>query len=79
MVDGGSVMQPTKTNTQLTLAKLYTTFGDDKYFIGLLRGGGPRGGVSLTFPTVPQSSQTESLGFPSYPLPLDTPGPLRTL
>ncbi len=23
------------------------------------------------FPKVPQSSQTESLGFPSYPLPLD--------
>ena len=31
------------------------------------------------FPKVPQSSQTESLGFPSYPLPLNTPGPLRTL
>ena len=41
--------------------------------------GGPRGGVSLIFPKVPQSSQTESLGFPSYPLPLDTLGPLRTL
>ena len=25
------------------------------------------------FPNVPQSSQPESLGFPSYPLPLDTP------
>ncbi len=42
---------------------------------GLLRGGG-----SLIFPNVPckvpQSSQTESLGFPSYPLPLNTP-PLK--
>ena len=28
------------------------------------------------FPKVPQSSQTESLGFPSYPLPLNTP-PLK--
>ena len=25
------------------------------------------------FPKVPQSSQTESLRFPSYPLPLDPP------
>ena len=34
----------------------------------------------VIFPNVPQSSQTESLGFPNYhPLPLDTPGPLRTL
>ncbi len=48
------------------------------YIIGLLRGGCPRGGVSLMFPKVPQSSQTESLGFPSYPLPLGAP-PLRTL
>ena len=40
-------------------------------FIGLLRGGGPRGGM---FPKVPQSSQTESLGFPSYlPPPLGHP------
>ena len=37
------------------------------------KGGVPRGGGSLIFPKVPQSSQTESLGFPSYPLPLDTP------
>ena len=36
--------------------------------------------IPLTFPafpdvpcSVPQSSQTESLGFPSYPLPLNTP------
>ena len=29
------------------------------------------------FPKVPQSSQTESLGFPSYPLPLNTPGTLK--
>ena len=28
------------------------------------------------FPKVPQSSQTESLGFPSYP-PLEHPGTLR--
>ena len=41
--------------------------------IGLLRGV-PRGGGSLIFPKVPQSSQTESLGFPSY---LNTPGTLR--
>ena len=40
-----------------------------KSIIGLLRGG------SLIFPKVPQSSQTESLGFPSYP-PLEHP-PLR--
>ena len=45
------------------------------YIIGLLRGGVPRGGGSLIFPKVPQSSQTESLGFPSYP-PLEHP-PLR--
>ncbi len=41
-----------------------------------------KGGVviPLIFPKLPQSSQTESLyGFPSYPLPLNTPGPLRTL
>ena len=38
----------------------------------VFKGGGPKGGVSLMFPQVPQSSQTESLGFPSYPLPLDT-------
>ena len=33
-----------------------------------------KGGVviPLIFPKVPQSSQTESLGFPSYPLPLNT-------
>ena len=39
---------------------------------------GPRGGGSLIFPkfpNVPQSSRPESLGFPSYPLPLDTPPP----
>ena len=30
------------------------------------------------FSNIPQSSQTESLGFTSYPLPLDTP-PLGTL
>ena len=29
--------------------------------------------IPLIFPKVPQSSQTESLGFPSYPLPLNTP------
>ena len=49
-------------------------------FIGLLRGGVPRGGGSLTFPnvpcSVPQSSRPESLGFPSYPPPLNIP-PLR--
>ena len=44
----------------------------------VVKGGGPRGGVSLIFPKVPQSSRPESLGFTSYPLPLDTP-PLRTL
>ena len=38
--------------------------------IGLLRG--PRKVGSLIH-KVPQSCQTESLGFPSYPLPLDTP------
>ena len=34
-----------------------------------------KGGVviPLMFPKVPQSSQTESLGFQSYPLPLNTP------
>ena len=29
--------------------------------------------IPLIFPKVPQSSQTESLGFSSYILPLDTP------
>ena len=32
----------------------------------IVKGVGPRGGGSLIFPKVPQSSQTESLGFPSY-------------
>ncbi len=34
-----------------------------------------KGGVviPLIFAKVPESSQTESSGFPSYPLPLDTP------
>ena len=45
----------------------------------VVKGGGPRGGGSLIFRNIPQSSQTESSGFPSYLLPLDTPGPLRTL
>ena len=37
-----------------------------------------RGGGSLIFPKVPQSSQTESLGFPrnTPPLPLNRAGPL---
>ena len=43
-------------------------------FYRVVKGGGPRGGVSLIFPKVPQSSQTESLGFPSYlPPPLGHP------
>ena len=29
--------------------------------------------VFLMFPKIPPSSQTESLGFPGYPLPLNTP------
>ena len=33
--------------------------------------------IPLIIPKVTQSSQTESLGFPSYPLPLDTPGTLK--
>ena len=39
-----------------------------------------KGGVviPLIFPKVPQSSRLESLGFPSYPLPLNNPA-LRTL
>ena len=32
--------------------------------------------IPLCVPNIPQSSQTESLGFPSYPLPLNTP-PLK--
>ncbi len=46
----------------------------------VVKGGGPRGGGSLMFPKAPQSSQTESLGFPSYISPLDIPpqGPWRT-
>ena len=35
--------------------------------------------IPLMFPKVPQSSRPESLGFPSYPLPLNTNPPLRTL
>ena len=29
--------------------------------------------ISLIFPKVPQTSRPESLGFPSYPVPLNTP------
>ena len=43
----------------------------------MLRGGGPRGGGSLIFPKVPQSS-LGILRVPQLPLPLNTP-PLRTL
>ena len=45
-------------------------------FIGLLRGG-PRGGGSIIFPKVPQSSQTESLGWDPVTPPLEHPGTLR--
>ena len=47
------------------------------YFIGLRRGV-PRGGGSLMFPKVPQSS-LGILRVPQLPPPLNTPGPLRTL
>ena len=40
--------------------------------IGLLRGGVPRGGGSLIFPKVPQSS-LGILRVPQLPLPLNTP------
>ena len=43
------------------------------WVIGFLR----RVVIPLIFPKVPQSSQTESLGFPTYPLPLNTPGTLK--
>ena len=33
--------------------------------------------IPLIFPKVPQSSQTEFLGFPSFLLPLNTPGTLK--
>ncbi len=45
--------------------------------IGLLRGGVPRGGGSLIFPKLPQSSQTESLGFPRNTPSLGHPGTLK--
>ena len=32
--------------------------------------------IPIIFPKVPQSSRPQSSRFPSYPLPLDTPGPL---
>ena len=45
--------------------------------IGLLMEGGSKGRGSLIFPKVPQSSQTESFGFPRVPPPpfFHTPGP----
>ena len=43
----------------------------------VVKGGGPRGGGSLIFPKVPQSSQTESeKGSPVTP-PLEHPGTLK--
>ena len=44
--------------------------------IGLLRGGVPRGGGSLIFPKVPQSS-LGILRVPQLPPPLEHPGTLR--
>ena len=59
------------------LIKAILAFKFGIYYM-VVNGGGPRGGVSLRFPKIPPSSQTESLGFPSYP-PWTPPGPLRTL
>ena len=57
------------------LLKMYFPLKKGEFpLIGFLRGVV----IPLIIPNVPQSSQTESLGFPSYPLPLNTP-PLRIL
>ena len=72
ILSGGTPIQLITFSVEKKTLKLFKWF--TRFSMGFLRGGG--GDSAIFFPKVPQSSRPESLGFPSYPLPLNLP-PLK--